>query len=429
VSFKTDRLAALLPDAYAAGDQGSLLYRVLDAFGFELMEADESVKALLKSHWVNYAVGDALDGLAATFGLERRRLPDGTLEPDEVLQARLKAVVPYFTGGGTVKAVLGAVRSALGLPFDLELFRREAAGPAGDPTGEIDALVRALEDLVQIEEFSPKPETALSVPVTTTGETSEVTVEVGFSSVEQAYPRIEWTFTRGGGRFLTLQRLDSGAGIKSDAALRVNPGETLVLTADGTGALSASIGTTDVTARFKAWDGVSAPRLPDLPVGLATQWKLTAKAGTFGTSTFDDTEGYDTPLFSVRFSWVRRLPLTFDVVIPYFLPASIKEAKTNIFFWEGLPRDVFQKVVDQTRAAGVRGNVHFSLRFTEDHAAEEQLAGLLEHRIRETQDVKESMAVGSVNTATEDQRMDESFAVGGVFDVSRFDGSTGFNSQ
>ena len=430
MSFKTDRLSALFPDAYAARDRGSLLYRLLDAVGAELMEADESVKALLKSHWVTYAAGDALDGLAGTFGLTRRRLPDGvTLEPDTVLRERLKAVVPYFTGGGTVKAVVGAVRSALGLPFDLEFFRRQATGPGGRPAEEIDALVKALEELVQLEEFSPKPERALSPPVTTTGETSEVVVEVGFSSVQQAYPRIEWTFTRGGARFLTVQRLDSGAGIRSDATLRVNPGETVVLTANDQGALTASIGTTDITARFKAWDGASPPLLPSLPFGLTTQWKLTARAGTFGTSTFDDTEGFDTPLFAVSFQWVRRLPLTFDVIVPYFLPDSITKNTSLFFFWEGLPREVIQKVVDQTRAAGVRGSVHFSLRFDEDHAVEDRLAGLLEHRIRETQDASEAMAVGSVNTATEDHQMDESFAVGGVFNVSRFDGSTGFNSD
>src|SRR5215472_4349325 len=119
MSYKTDRLVALLPDAYGALDRESVLYKVLDVFGSELITADGKVKDLLKSHWVRYAAGAALDGLASIYGVERRILRGGQPEPDDAFRTRLQSVVPLFTGGGTVKAVLGAVRSALGLPFDL----------------------------------------------------------------------------------------------------------------------------------------------------------------------------------------------------------------------------------------------------------------------------------------------------------------------
>jgi phage-related baseplate assembly protein len=120
MSYKTDELTNVLPDAYAVDDAESLIYKLLDAFGAELMTADEKVKRLLKSHWVNYAEGPALDGLAAVFGVRRRLLYDGvTPESDDAFRTRLKAVVPTFAGGGTREAVLGAVRSAFGLPFDL----------------------------------------------------------------------------------------------------------------------------------------------------------------------------------------------------------------------------------------------------------------------------------------------------------------------
>ena len=430
MSFKTDRLAALFPEVYAAREGGSLLHRLLDAVGAELTRADEAVKALLKSHWVDYAQDGALDGLAATFGVERRRLADGTLEQDEPFRRRLKGVVPYFTGGGTVRAVAGAVRSALGLPFDLEQFRGEIAAPGADP-GQLDALVEGLAQLVRVQEFSPRRESVLSGPVTRNAAGTEVTVEVAFASVFQVYPRIEWTFTGGGGRFLTVQRLDSGEGVKSLGALRVAPGETLVLTADGTGALRASIGVLDVTSHFTAWDGTLPPRLPALP-GTTTQWKLTSRAGTFDLSTFDDPEGFDSPDFSVRFEWMRFEPLSFDVIVPYFVQAAVESLqertgyKGKLFQYQGLPLEVIQRVVDQTRAAGVRGVVHFSLNFTEDQAAREQLAGTLEHRWTESQDAREDLTVGSVTNLAETQDMAESFALGGVFDVSTFDGSFGF---
>jgi hypothetical protein len=431
VSFKTDRLAALFPDAYSAREGASSLRRLLDAIGHELMGADESVKALLKSHWVNYAQDDALDGLAATFGVQRRRLADGTLEPDDAFRRRLKAVVPYFMGGGTVKAVAGAVRSALGLPFDLELFRREITPAGSDSNDQVAALIQALEGLVRVQEFSPKPESMLSEPVARVADTSEVTVEVAFSSIAQVYPRIEWTFTKGGGRYLTLRRLDSGEGLKSKAALKMNPGETLVLTASPSGALAASVGTTDVSSLFTAWDGTSAPRLPPLP-GETTHWKFTSRAGTYDLSGFDDTEGYDSPDFSVRIQWTRYQHLTFDVIVPYFIKRAVEDIQRQtgyqgqLFLFEGLPLEVIQRVVDQTRAAGVKGMVHFSLNFLEDHAAQEQLSGLLQHRYQETHDASEAVSVGSLSTAVEDQNMREAFAIGGVFNVSTFDTSFGF---
>ena len=52
MSYKTDRLVNLFPDAYATQDRQSLLYRLLDALGSELFNADRALKELLKSHWV-----------------------------------------------------------------------------------------------------------------------------------------------------------------------------------------------------------------------------------------------------------------------------------------------------------------------------------------------------------------------------------------
>ena len=43
----------------------------------------------------------------------------------------------------------------------------------------------------------------------------------------------------------------------------------------------------------------------------------------------------------------------------------------EILAFEGLPLEVIQQVVDDARAAGVRGNVHFSLTFIDDHGAVE----------------------------------------------------------
>ena len=148
MSYKSARLAALFPDVYSASDRGSVLGALLDAIGAELTAADESVKVLLRSHWVHYASHDGLDGLAASYGLERRTLRSGALEDDEALRRRLQERVVEYTGGGTVAAVEGSVRSALGLPFDLD----DLPLPDG-----FEAFRRDLQSLVRVVEFSPQP--------------------------------------------------------------------------------------------------------------------------------------------------------------------------------------------------------------------------------------------------------------------------------
>jgi len=70
MSFKTDRLVALFPDAYAAREGASLLHAVLDAVGAELVRGDASIRDLLKSHWIDYAKDGGLDGLASLLGVE-----------------------------------------------------------------------------------------------------------------------------------------------------------------------------------------------------------------------------------------------------------------------------------------------------------------------------------------------------------------------
>src|SRR5260370_21035692 len=116
MSYKTDRLVDLLPDAYAAAERESLLHQLLDVVGAELMVADAAVKRLLKSHWVDYATGAALDGLGAIYGVARRSLRDGSLETDAAFRQRLRSVVLLFTGGGTNPPGQGAPRARLRPP-------------------------------------------------------------------------------------------------------------------------------------------------------------------------------------------------------------------------------------------------------------------------------------------------------------------------
>ena len=449
MSYKTDRLADLFPDAYAARDRESLLYRLLDAVGAELMTADEKVKRLLKSHWVRYAEGEALDHLGATFGVRRRALRRGAgeteerLEADEEFRARLQMIVPMFTGGGTRRAVVGSVRSALGLPFDLDLLNLREQGYAG--------LHDDLEALVVLTEFSPKGDRVLSSEVKPTGDGAgaELTLRVETVSAEERHPRIEWAFDRGAGRRLSVELLGTPRGVKSLDELLVTQGQTLVLDAGPEGQLNAFVGARDVSALFVNADGTRPAKLPAVPQE-PSEWRFRAEGGRFGEdarplSRFDaDTFGL--PAFHVALTRLRLLPLTFDVEVPYdvqeVVPALLTRHKYKgaEFVFQGIPLEHIQEVVDQTRAAGVRGSVHFSLSFLEDHAVEDEgralgcgaagrVAGLCAqavYRSAENHTSKDSLLVANVSQQTESQRMDESLTLAGVFDISTFEGPFGF---
>ncbi len=431
MSYKTERLTDLFPDAYGATDHASLLYQLLDAVGAEYMDADEAVKRLLKSHWVDYAEGAALDGLAATFGIARRRLRGGALESDGGFRQRLKAIVPLFAGGGTRQAVIGAVRSALGLPFDLDQLNL--------PHSYAD-LRRDIEDLIRLEEFSPKGERVLGREVVETlvdgRPVSVVDIAVDIPTVREERPTIRWTFTQGGVRELALVVTPDAPdaeprGIRSVEALVIPPGETLVLSALENGRLSAALGFTELAGQFTNLDGSSPAVLPEVPVG-RSRWRFQACSALFDISLFDDINTFDLPNFEVEMNWLRYEPLTFDVHVPYFLKEAVAALREfhnypgSLFVFEGLPIEALVDVVDQTRAAGVRGSVQFSLNFLDVHDAREQFQLAGQHSVVEALNVSDALTTASVNDIHERHDIRETFVIGGVWDISPFDQGHGF---
>ena len=446
MSFKTDRLAALFPDAYASREGASLLRGVLDALGLELMRGDAAVKDLLKSHWIDYATRGGLDGLGALLGVQRRLLPDGTPEGDDTFRPLLKSTVPSFIGGGTVEAVKGAVRAALGLPYDLALFRQQLVGGAGPasvagPAGlAITALIDGLAGLVQIEEFAPKLEVVLGTAAPAVGGSS-VTLDLDFPTIDPQPPRIEWAFPQGGGRLLSLVQQASGAGLRSRGNFEVPPGATLLLAGATPASFSASIGSADVTAQFVAADGVSAPALPKVPSG-PSKWIFSAGRGAaFDASAFDQNQVLDAAGFTVRMQWLRLQPLVFDVVVPYFVDAAVQRLLAGTGFekrftlFKGLSLDAIQRVVDSRRAAGVRGMVQYAVRLPgesterkpwDDQAATDTFSATLDGRLLDAHEVDEALNVGALDSETEVHDTTERFVIGGVFNVAVFDGAFGF---
>ncbi len=427
MSYKTDRLVDLIPDAYAARERESLLHKILDAIGAELMTADEKIKRLLKSHWVRYAEGSALDGLGAIYGVSRRTLQTGRLESDQAFRLRLQSTVPLFTGGGTVQAIKGAVRSALGLPFDLDQLKL--------PPG-FQALRDDIDKLVDLEEFSPKADRVLESTVTTVAldarkSVSQLVIRVQAATVAETLPRIEWTFDRGAGRRLSVVRLKPDQGFRSLEDFILPPGKTMVFTAGVNDRLSAVVDGVERADSFENLNGTAPARLPPVPAA-ESEWRFRAESGLFDVTRFDGPDGFDLPQFHVAVSRVIFEPLTFEVEVPFFLQRAVADLKRRhgypgeVFVFEGIPLEHLQEVVDETRAAGVRGSIQFSLRFFESHRHEERFRADLAARLAEDAAAGESFLVANTNDQAEDQDMRERLTLAGVFDISRFDGPFGF---
>jgi hypothetical protein len=420
MSYKTDRLVALLPDAYAAHDRESLLFKLLDSFGAELLQADDALKALLKSHWVDYASGPALDGLGAIYGVSRRQLRTGGLESDGAFRLRLRSVVRLFTGGGTVRAVVGAVRSALGMPFDLDDLRL--------PPG-FEELRADLERLVVLEEFSPTSVRFASTALTERDGASQIGLEVDLSSVRPVPPVIVWQFTLGGGRRLRLEAL--GAGVQASDDFVLPEGGRLRLSAEADGQLAATLDGVSVTAAFTNLDGSRPPRLPEVPPGRST-WTFSATGGLFDVSSFDGADSFDLPVFQVEMLLLTPKPLTFDVYVPYDFDRVVEDLlrlrgyNGPVLAFKGLPRERIQEVVDQTRAAGVRGNVHFTLNFFDSHAQADGLRLAGDFLGREDAGASDALVAGSVNELAEQHDQSERLLLGGVFDIGTFDTNFAF---
>jgi hypothetical protein len=94
----------------------------------------------------------------------------------------------------------------------------------------------------------------------------------------------------------------------------------------------------------------------------------------------------------------------------------------EVFVFQGLPLEVIPQVVDQTRAAGVRGGLHFSLEFLEDHRQRDRARLHAVHSVAEDADAADRLTMGSFSTAVEDQDADDRFGLAAPFDVSTFDG-------
>lgn len=119
---KTERILSYLPGTFQVIPKAVVLYAVADAFGKELLSAENSLAEVMSAHWVDHAdrgseVINDLQRLAALYGLAPRQDEDGNfLESVEEFRIHLKRYVRTFLEGTvTVQGILRVTAEVLGL--------------------------------------------------------------------------------------------------------------------------------------------------------------------------------------------------------------------------------------------------------------------------------------------------------------------------
>jgi hypothetical protein len=135
MSPKTERILSYLPSTFRALPRPTALYSMVDAFGNELLQAENSLAALMLAHWVDHADRNAeliqdLACIAALYGLRPRGAAEEVQCPDnkpccpplpaeegiEEFREHLKRYVRTFLDGTvTVQGILRVTAEALGL--------------------------------------------------------------------------------------------------------------------------------------------------------------------------------------------------------------------------------------------------------------------------------------------------------------------------
>jgi hypothetical protein len=132
---KTDRILSYLPGTFRALPRPTALYAVADSFGNELLQAENSLAALMLAHWVDHADRGAefiqdLACIAALYGLAPQGSSSGSPPPSALLtcppvpsdesieefREHLRRYIRTFLEGTvTVQGIVRIVAEALGL--------------------------------------------------------------------------------------------------------------------------------------------------------------------------------------------------------------------------------------------------------------------------------------------------------------------------
>lgn len=295
-----NKIANRLPSMYKSWDENSVIYKFLSAFVKRFNESSKDVRRILRSHWIDTTHGGDIDRLGALFNLRRR---EG--ESDSDFKDTVKNAIQEYRGGGTVKAVLTALKTSLG-PLNSEQTKLVENPPE---KMEVEKIVRAGDT------WAMKSQSIADVsPI--------LTVKVVEENAEAKNP--------------SLHNLTTGETINFTDSLMT--GDELHIKGG-----KATLGKTNVTEKLEG----SQITLTRKESSWHYTEALSEKIGLFDTATFDGSiYAVGIPEVSILFQWTAHRPASFEVQVP-------KKVLDN----SGMDVERVEKLINSVKAAGVAATV------------------------------------------------------------------------
>lgn len=300
---RAERIGNRLPRFYRYWEKDSLIFTLLRTISKQLDEAEQKITDMLKAHWVDTAVEGELDELGILLGLNRL-----SGEDDLHYRARLKRAANEYKGGGTVSAILEAVKASVG--------------------------TQSTEDVTIVE--NPSASTFAEFTVR-----AGDTWTLGSNSIKDAEPSLTLIVEEGGEvSNPQIINLDTEESITFEGKLK--GGQKLVIQQN-----KAQLDEKDVSA------AISPSKAPDL-LRKASTWKysetLERLIAVFDTAKFDEhTFALRVPAVNVRFDWIKFQPATFEVHI-----------KSKVLRDSGLSTPYLENLINTMKAVGVNALIKVS---------------------------------------------------------------------
>lgn len=300
---RSEEIINKLPNFYKSWDKESTIFKFVSAFGTQLDESEKDIEGILRAKWVDTAKGKDLEMLGGIYNISRR-----ANESDKDYRNRLKTAIQGFKGGGTINAVLTALRIMLGLD-------------AKYPLKIIENPVKKIQENVKLKSGETWEMSSKSI---IDAENVSITIEVNEGdSIKD--PKI-----------INMENSDSIA-----FNGKISSGEKLFITDN-----SAVIGKNAVE------DKLSRKTIPEIP-RKKTKWRYTeslkSKIGVFDSARFDEhVFAVDVSTASITFEWTSYQPAAFEVHIP----KSIADER-------GISEESIIDVVNSVKAAGVNAVIKF----------------------------------------------------------------------
>ena len=300
---RVERICDRLPRFYRYWDRDSLVFNLLRGASEQLDEAEEKITDLMEAHWVDKAAEDELNKLGALLGLSRL-----STEDDLNYRARLKRGVNEYKGGGTVPAILDAVKALISTQSD--------------------------EDVKIIEN---PPVSAFAERVVRHGSKWKL----GSKSIKDAQPSLTLTIEEPGEvSNPQITNLDTMEYVTFKGKLK--SGQELVIKKN-----KAVLDGKDVSKR------ILPKKIPRI-LRRDTNWEYTEFlerwVGKFGEAKFDENRFMvRVPSVRIRFDWTAFQLATFEVQI-----------KRKALRDSGFSKPYFERVVKSMKAAGVNAAITVS---------------------------------------------------------------------